>query len=91
MTEEDIINLQKKYGVYYLQAAINTGQVWKMKGPISHHAMEQIQSGACMLSTQEYIDYFGNIVPSRDKVDGPGSYEYCHRHWRKQQSLILLN
>lgn len=54
---------------YYqsIQRAINTGS-WSLQGSYGRSMMEAIQSGRCMLGAQEFRDYYGNPIPSRDQV-----------------------
>ncbi len=54
------------------QAAINSGQVWKLEGAAGRAAMQLISSGQCALGHQAHKDYWGNLVPSRHDVK-PGS------------------
>lgn len=54
---------------YYqsIQRAINQG-AWGMQGSYGRAMMDAIKSGHCLLGVNDYTDYYGNHVPSRDQV-----------------------
>jgi len=68
---------------YYsvLQAAINGGTAWKLQGSYGRELMAAITNGFCMLGTNAYKDYYGNVIPGRDDVKPgtKGSYEFVAR------------
>jgi len=73
---------------YYmaLQRTINAG-LWSMQGSYGREMMEAISSGRCMLGRDQYRDYYGNMIPSRDDVKQgtKGSYNFvidrCGLEW----------
>jgi hypothetical protein len=64
---------------YYLamQRAINAG-AWSLQGSYGREMMRAIEAGLCMLGRDQYRDYYGNNIPSRDDVKPgtKGSYQF---------------
>jgi hypothetical protein len=64
---------------YYLamQRAINAG-AWSLQGSYGRAMMDAISVGLCMLGRDQYRDYYGNTIPSRDDVKPgtKGSYQF---------------
>jgi len=64
---------------YYLamQRAINAG-AWSLQGSYGRAMMDAISAGLCMLGRDQYRDYYGNTIPSRDDVKPgtKGSYQF---------------
>ena len=63
---------------YDAQSLINSGMAWKLEGSIGRQCMQLINAGQCMLGKQDYRDYWGNHVPSRDQVKAgtKGSFDF---------------
>jgi hypothetical protein len=65
---------------YYLaiQRAINSGMAWSMQGSYGREMMAAIDSGYCLLGTNDARDYYGNHIPSRHQVQAgtKGSFEF---------------
>lgn len=78
-----IKSLQKEYGFKDTQDSIDSGMCWKMEGSVGRHAMELINSGACMLPKVIRYDAYGNRVPSRDMLkDGSkGTFKNSVKFW----------
>jgi hypothetical protein len=72
MTIKQITKLQAQNGLTEMQNMINSGSAWKMEGSYGRVAMSLLQSGACFLPKEDHFDYYGNTVPSRDKLK-PGT------------------
>ena len=83
MTIERITELQEAHGLKQMQDLINSGDAWKMEGSYGRAAMANLESGACMLPTESHVDYWGNMVPSRDMLqDGTkGTLENSINFW----------
>ena len=62
------------------QDLINTGNAWKLEGAVGRQAAHFIDIGVCALGETDYLDYYGNHVPSRYQVvDGSkGSTKFVH-------------
>lgn len=88
MNTQAIKRLQKVYGYYGLQQRIDTGVVWQMEGSAGRDAMEALRVGVCMLPKKDHYDYYGNCVPSRDKLQkgSKGTYQNCKEFWSKVES-----
>ena len=69
MNYKSIQKQQKNSGYKELQNLINTGAAWKMEGSIGRAAMAALKSGACMLPTKQFFDYYGNRIPSRHDLN----------------------
>lgn len=54
-----------------------------MEGSVGRAAMEALRSGACMLPTVRYTNYYGNVIPSRYdiKKGTTGSYQNSVQFW----------
>ena len=85
MNHNTIKKLQKKWGFAELQELINTGMAWKLEGSVGREAMSALNCGACMLPKKDYYDYFGNLVPSRDKLKPgtKGTYQNSKNYWNR--------
>ena len=68
MNIKTIYKLQREYGLAEMQEAINTGMAWKMEGRIGRKCMDLLSNGVCFLPLQDHYDYWGNEIPSRNKV-----------------------
>jgi hypothetical protein len=68
MTLERITELQNKHGMTQMQNLIESGEVWKFEGSMGRKAMSLLESGACFLPEEDTQDYYGNIVPSRNRL-----------------------
>ena len=70
---EDIENIENDDYIddaeYYrsIQRAINDG-MWIMQGSYGRVMMDAIHNGYCLLGKKQFIDYYGNIIPSRFQV-----------------------
>lgn len=84
MNFQRITSLQAEYGFKEIQNMINSGQAWKMEGSYGREAMRLLDSGACMLPKVDRYDYYGNLVPSRDKIKGgtKGSFKNSQTFWQ---------
>ena len=61
----------KEEGNLDMQSMIDNGSVWLLEGSMGRLAMSMLESGECILPLVSHKDYYGNIIPSRDKlVDG---------------------
>jgi hypothetical protein len=65
MNYQTIKRLQKEYGYQAMQMLIDNGSVWRMEGSMGREAMRMLETGACMLPTKSYRDYYGNRIPAR--------------------------
>jgi hypothetical protein len=74
---------QETFGFKELQDLIENGMAWKMEGSVGRSAMDALTSGACFLPLKTFYDYYGNPVPSRDKLeDGTkGTLLNSQRFW----------
>lgn len=69
----DVVNIESDSDIseleYYssMQRAINSG-MWGLQGSYGRSMMEAIGSGCCLLGESSARDYYGNYIPSRDKV-----------------------
>jgi hypothetical protein len=54
--------------------------------------MAAIQAGFCMLGRDQWRDYYGNTIPSRDDVQQgtKGSYEYVIKHNGLEWADLML-
>lgn len=91
MTKQEIIALQKVYGLDELQNMINTGLVWKMEGSMGRAAMEAIKSGKCFLPEKSTNDYYGNYIPSINEVadDSMGSLSLASAYWELVEDIVM--
>lgn len=87
MTVDEIKSMQKDYGFDNMQSMIEAGTVWHMEGSMGRSAMVLLESGACFLPTEPHMDYWGNVVPSRDALeDGTkGTLGNAIRFWGEVQ------
>ena len=54
-----------------MQSMIDNGSVWLLEGSMGRLAMSMLESGECILPLIDHRDYYGNIIPSRNRlVDG---------------------
>lgn len=83
MTYSQIISLQKAYNVDQIQDQINSGLCWRMEGSVGRFAMDCLEAGVCMLPTERRIDYYGQVVPSRNdlKAETKGTFQNAVRFW----------
>lgn len=79
-----IKKLQKENGYTALQESINDGSVWKGEGNSGRYAMNTINSGICMLPKKSTYDYYGNELPSRDKLkpNTKGTFSNSQNFWQ---------
>jgi hypothetical protein len=84
-TVQKIAKLQREYEYSDLQSLINSGMAWKLEGSVGRAAIDALKSGACMLPTVRYTDYYGNVIPSRYdiKKGTTGSYQNCVEFWSR--------
>lgn len=84
MNFQSIKKLQEIYGFKEMQDMINSGQAWKMEGSYGREAMRLLDSGACMLPKVDRYDFYGNLVPSRDKLKAgtKGTYKNSQKFWQ---------
>ena len=85
MNYHTIKKLQKEFGFEELQELINSGNAWKMEGYVGREAMSALEAGACMLPKKDNYDYYGNTVPSRDKLKPgtKGTYQNSKAYWTR--------
>ena len=85
LTLDQIIAMQKHYGVTGTQESINTGLSWHMEGSVGRFANDCIESGICMLPEVRHRDYYGNTVPSRNdlKPGSKGTLENSQAFWKR--------
>jgi len=69
MNYQTIKRLQKEYGYQAMQMLIDNGSVWRMEGSMGREAMRMLETGACMLPTKSYRDYYGNRIPARTDLE----------------------
>ena len=50
------------------QRSINAGAAWRMEGSVGRHLMSMLEQGLCVLGRDDFYDYWGNHIPSRDQV-----------------------
>lgn len=88
MNYQRIKTLQKEYGYDEMQNLIETGSAWKMEGSMGRSAMGCLESGACMLPKEDFRDYYGNLVPSRDRLKKgtKGTYQNAKEFWSKVEN-----
>ena len=85
-TLDDVENIECVNDVdeseYYrsIQRAINDG-LWNMQGSYGRAMMEAIENGYCLLGKKQFIDYYGNIIPSRFQVlsSSKGGIDYVKK------------
>ena len=84
MNFNKIKSLQKQYGLGTTQKMINDGSIWKLQGSAGREAMSTLECGACMLPKSDKYDYYGNLVPSRDRLKKgtKGTYQNSVNFWR---------
>lgn len=85
MNYHGIKKMQRIYGYEGIQAMINSGDAWKLEGSVGRHAMDLLEAGICMLPKKTKIDYYGNLVPSRDdlKAGTKGTYKNAKNFWQR--------
>ena len=85
LTIDQITKLQRTYGLTELQESINSGQCWLREGFFGRTAVDALKDGACMLPEEQYYDYYGNLVPSRNdlKEDSTGTLSNSQNFWQK--------
>jgi hypothetical protein len=88
MNFNSIKKLQEIYGFKEMQDMINSGQAWKMEGSYGREAMRLLEIGACMLPKADRYDFYGNLVPSRDKLKAgtKGTYQNSKEFWTNVES-----
>jgi hypothetical protein len=78
---------------YYfaIQKAINAG-AWQFQGSYGREMMAAIQAGFCMLGRDQWRDYYGNTIPSRDDVQQgtKGSYQYVIKNNGLEWADLML-
>jgi hypothetical protein len=92
MNHNTIKKLQKEFGFAELQELINTGMAWKLEGSVGREAMQALEIGACMLPKKDNYDYYGNLVPSRDKLEPgtKGTYQNSKHYWSRVDEFDLI-
>jgi len=67
-----------------LQRAINDG-LWSLQGSYGRSMMQAIEDGRCLLGRNDFRDYYGNHIPSRDQVQAgtKGSLDFVTEHMGK--------
>ena len=92
MTIREIKELQEQYGVDYYQDLIDTGMAWKMEGSIGRKCMSYLSSGVCFLPLKSHYDYWGNEVPSRNKVANGtmGSLSLSKEFWSDESKYDMF-
>ena len=87
MTYAQIISLQKVYNVAHIQDQINSGLCWRLEGSAGRFAMDCLEAGVCMLPLERRIDYYGQIVPSRNdlKAGTKGTFQNAANFWKRIQ------
>jgi hypothetical protein len=62
-----------------MQPFINNGSAWRLEGAIGRRAMDLIEAGLCCLPQVDHVDFYGNLVPSRDRLEPgtKGTVGYC--------------
>jgi hypothetical protein len=92
MNHNTIKKFQKEFGFTELQELINTGMAWKMEGSVGREAMHALEMGACMLPKKDNYDYYGNLVPSRDKLKPgtKGTYQNSKNYWNRVDELDFV-
>jgi len=85
MTYSQITSLQKTYNVTEIQEHINSGLCWRMEGSFGRFAMDCLEAGVCMLPLKRKIDYYGQVVPSRNdlKSGTKGTFLNSARFWER--------
>lgn len=85
LTYNQIVSLQKGYGVTATQEGINSGQCWRMEGSVGRFAMQMLEAGVCMLPLVPRIDAYGNKVPPRNvlKTGTKGTFKNAQEFWSK--------
>jgi len=85
LTVEQIVELQKQYGITKMQELINSGEAWLREGFTGRQAMSALEDGACMLPCFRHKDYYGSTVPSRNdlKAGSKGTLENSQAFWTK--------
>ena len=77
---------------YYteLQKAINMG-TWSFQGSHGRAMMDAIVAGRCMLGREQFKDYWGNRIPSRDQVkEGTqGSFTYVSNRFGEEWADLM--
>ena len=68
MKIKDIRSLQQEIGYAPLQRLVDNGQAWRMEGSTGRLCMSLLKVGALFLPRKDFHDYYGNLVPSRDKL-----------------------
>ena len=94
MNYQRIKTLQEDYGYNTMQEMINSGRAWVMEGSYGRSAMRCLESGACMLPKKDHYDYYGNPVPSRDRLKKgtKGTFQNCARFWEAvEEGSIYLD
>jgi ABC-type cobalamin transport system ATPase subunit len=91
MTFAQITSLQKDYNVTEIQQQINSGLVWKLEGSVGRFASDMLEAGACMLPLERKIDYYGQVVPSRNdlKSGTKGTFQNAARFWQKVMNFDI--
>lgn len=85
ITLDQIIELQKEYGITHTQNMINSGSIWGFEGSMGRFAMNMIEIGVCMLPEEPTVDYYNNRLPSRNELkDGTkGTLGNSQEFWQK--------
>ena len=84
MTLDQIKQLQKENGLDEMQKLIDCGEVWKMEGSMGRNAMQLLELGACMLPEEDYQDFYGNMIPSRNRLKPgtKGTFDNSVNYWK---------
>lgn len=90
MTIRGIRKLQEQYEVDYYQEIIDNGMAWKMEGRIGRKCMDLLSTGVCFLPLEDHYDYWGNEIPSRNKVANGslGSLSLAKSFWSDDIKVI---
>lgn len=87
MKIKEIRLLQEQWNVSEYQDLIDSGSAWLMEGSIGRRCMSYLKTGVCFLPNKVYYDYWGNEIPSRDKVASgtTGSLELSKDFWSDEE------
>jgi len=89
LTIEQIIELQKQYGVTQTQEGINSGEIWKFDGSLGRFADNCLENGICFLPEERTYDYYGNTLPARNEVEenSKGSLGNAITFWTRDNDM----
>jgi len=74
-----------------VQRRINDGTIWQLEGAAGRLAMRLLEEGLCMLPKVSCRDYYGNRVPSRDKLKpgAIGTWRYVEERYGRSWAAKL--